>query len=123
MNKCPMCEKELATYQVSRLGEDGGPQERKVGCAKENAPCLLAGHFWTLSKWDDLCRMVASAGEGYPGAAHDRLTLNNRLRDLVNRWYGNACVIGACMGEDNPAAKAMLRCRAELCEATGEPGL
>lgn len=104
MNKCPMCEKELATYQVSRLGEDGGPQERKVGCAKENA-------------------MVASAGEGYPGAAHDRLTLNLRLRDLVNRWYGNACVIGACMGEDNPAAKAMLRCRAELCEATGEPGL
>lgn len=77
MNKCPMCEKELATYQVSRLGEDGGSQEREVGCAKQNAPCLLAGHSWPLSKWDELCRMVASAGEGYPGAAHDRLTVNN----------------------------------------------
>ena len=123
MNKCPMCEKELATYQISRLGEDGGPQEREVGCAKENAPCLLAGHSWPLSKWDELCQMVVSAGEGYPGSAHDRLTVNNRLRDLVNRWYVHACIIGACMGEDHPAAKAMLQCRKELCEATGERGL
>ncbi len=122
MNKCPMCEKGLATYQVSSLGEDGGPQEREVGCAKENAPCLLAGHSWPLSKWDELCQMVAAAGEGYPGAAHDRLQVNNRLRDLHEKWKANACLMNS-IRTDDPAARVFFICARELCEATGESGL
>jgi hypothetical protein len=116
MNKCPMCEKELATYQVSRLGEEGGPQEREVGCAKENAPCLLAGHSWPLSKWDELCQMVAAAGEGYPGAAHDRMTINSALCDLVHRWKERACLFSEV--HPSPAGSAFMMCARELCEAT-----
>jgi len=112
MNKCPMCEKELATYQVSRLGEDGGPQEREVGCAKENAPCLLAGHSWPLSKWDELCQMVAAAGEGYPGAAHDQLTDRQALFSLVNKWNDAADLFASV--SPGPAGCAMRRCAEEL---------
>ena len=118
---CPLCEGKLATYQVKQLGVDGGTQEREVGCAGDNAPCLLAGKSWTLAQWDELCSLVARAPLARAIAAHDRLMVNNRLRDLVNRWHGNAGIL-AEMG-DHAASKAFLRCRKDLCEATGDTGL
>jgi len=113
MNKCPMCEKELATYQVSSLGEDGGPQEREVGCAKDNAPCLLAGHSWPLSKWDELCQMVAAAGEGCPGAACDRMDLLHQLDTLVHTWSVYAALL-AEVHPNSPANAAFRKCVEEL---------
>jgi len=121
MNECPMCGKELATYQVTQLG-CGGAQDREVGCAKENAPCLLAGKSWDLLRWGQLCGLVAAAGEGYPGAAHDRLTCNNKLRDLHEKWKANACLLNS-IRTDDPAACVFFICARELCEATGESGL
>lgn len=113
MNKCPMCEKELATYHVSRLGEDGLPQEREVGCAKENAPCLLAGHSWPLSKWDELCQMLASADEGYPGAECGIMDLLHQLDTLVHTWSVFAELL-AEVHPASPANAAFRKCAGEL---------
>lgn len=121
--RCPLCHSEVATYVVTHLGGGGGDADRHVGCGAEEGKCLLAKKSWSLAQWDALCGLLLAVGEYYPGATHDRLTLNSRLRDLANRWYGHACIIGACMGEDHAAAKAFLRCRKDLCEATGETGL
>lgn len=111
--KCPKCGGEAAYYQAMEFGY--------VGCKANEGACLLAKKSWTLSQWEELKSIFASADEGYPGAAHDRLTVNNRLRDLVNKWHGNAGIL-AEMG-DHAASKAFLRCRKDLCEATGESGL
>lgn len=114
MNKCPMCGKSLATYQVSRLGDDGVPQEREVGCAKENAPCLLAGHSWPLSKWDDVCDLVASADEGYPGAADDALRRESMLMCLVNKWRERADFLSYIVPGDGSALRVLRVCIDEL---------
>lgn len=113
MNKCPLCEKEIASYQVSQLGVDGGPQERHVGCAKENAPCLLAGQSWPLSRWDELCDLVASSGEGYPGAASDSMDLLHQLDSLVHTWSVYAEMLSE-IHPGSPANAAFRKCAGEL---------
>ena len=117
---CPLCGGDLASYQVMTL--DGrGEQERQVGCSKNNPLCLLAGHAWSLQKWDALCELVAAAGEGYPGAAHERLTLNSRLSGLARKWVERGCLFAEV--HPSPAGAAFRMCAKELCDATGETGL
>ena len=47
--------------------------------------------------------------------------MSEKCPNLVNKWHGNAGIL-AEMG-DHAASKAFLRCRKDLCEATGESGL
>jgi hypothetical protein len=119
--KCPICQNDLAYYAVNVLGEDG-VTDRHVWCSAEEGSCLLAKKSWSLEQWNELCDMVACAREGYPGAAHDRLTCNNNLRDLHEKWKANACLMNS-IRTDDPAACVFFICARELCEATGESWL
>jgi hypothetical protein len=113
MNKCPMCGKELSTYQVTQLGAGSDIHEREVGCAKNNAPCLLSGHSWPLSRWDELCDLIASAGEGYPGAAHDRMDWIHQLDVLARTWHSHAELL-AEVHPNSPANSAFRKCVGDL---------
>lgn len=118
--KCPKCGWEVAYYQVTDLGCVGS--NLHIGCKANEGACLLAKKTWTMEQWEELKAVFASADEGYPGAAHERLELNNRLRDLHEKWKANSCLMNS-IREDDPAACVFFICARELCAATGETGL
>lgn len=109
---CPICQSDLATYSVKTLG-DMGPLDRHVGCSAQEGTCLLAKKSWSLKQWDEVCYMVASAGEGHPGAAHDRMDLLHQLGALVHTWSGYADLL-AEVCPNSPANSAFRKCVEEL---------
>lgn len=111
-DKCPICGGELATYSVKTLG-DMGPMDREVGCAKGNATGLLSGKSWSLAQWDEVCSLVASAAEGYPGAACDRMDLLRQLDTLVHTWSVYAELLSE-VHPGSPANAAFRKCVEEL---------
>lgn len=106
---CPMCNSKLASYAVL----NGGDVDRHVGCGAEEGTCLLAKKSWSIKQWDDVCSLVASAGEGYPGAACDRMDLLHQLDTLVHTWSVYAELLSE-VHPASPANAAFRKCAGEL---------
>lgn len=117
-NECPICGSKLATYQVTTLG-GGGTKDRQVGCAAEDGTCLLAKKSWTLKQWDEVCDMVDSAGEGYPGAAHDEMGKAWSLMALANKWNDYADMFASV--NPGPVGCTFRKCAQELSDEIRNP--
>lgn len=109
---CPICQSDLASYSVKTLG-DAGQLDRHIGCSAEEGTCLLAKKSWIIKQWDEVCDMVACAGEGYPGAAIDRMDLLHQLDTLVHTWSVYAELL-AEVHPNSPANAAFRKCVSEL---------